>query len=180
MKVIRAFTLIEVMVVLAIIAALSGLGITALIQFRNGVELNNGIFQLNSILQTAENNARNATSTGGTAGSTPDYYVLEFGATSIQTKSCNKQGTSGTTCTNNEVINEPAGVDWYTTTTTPCVGIAYEKRSGDLVFRQANGTIVTTGQCRISITITSNGSKTNQNLIRTYTFDASEDTYTVQ
>lgn len=177
----KAFTLIELMIVMAVIAGLSVLGIAAIIQFRQGVQINNAVFEFNSILQTISNKAKNAASISGQPGVAPDYYVLELLDSSLQVKSCQRTAIANSViCSNHEEIFEPADIDWYTGIATPCRSIGFEKRTADIVFIQPTGTILNTGECNIFVTLKENSIEQNQNLIKKYTFNAGNDTYVVE
>jgi prepilin-type N-terminal cleavage/methylation domain-containing protein len=177
----KAFTLIELMIVMAVIAGLSVLGIVAIIQFRQGVRINNAVFEFNSIFQTMSNKARNAASISGQAGVAPDYYVLELLDSSFQVKSCQRTAiANAVVCSNHEQILEPADIDWYTGIANPCRSIGFERRTADIVFIQPTGTILNSGECIIFITLKENSIEKNENLIKKYTFNAGNDTYVVE
>lgn len=78
----RAFTILEVMVVLGVIAAISALGVVGLVSFRNNLDIQAFYTDIKLAIKTTQNNARNSRNinvdTHSTEPQSAEYYVLDF------------------------------------------------------------------------------------------------------
>lgn len=171
-----AFTLLEMMVVLGVIAFLTGLGTIALIRFRNYTQLTTSFNELVTAVKVIQNNAKNSVASSALSNdipnAVPDYYTIRVENNSYDFFDCINQSNriECSSSSTQQDINIPTGVQVQA---EGCAGIAYERLTGNLVLVQTNGAIYTTqlnGSCTIRLTSTSLGD------VRTIVFNADNDT----
>lgn len=156
----KGFTLLELMVVMGIMAALLALGTAGLVSFRNTVELDQVRSDFVSQLRTAQNLAKNSVTSGVLGGdpftSKVDAYAIYLSENDYSLQYCLKQsGSTNYDCSNAEKadLNPQASstVDIYTNDPGKCVGVMFERLSGKMY--SMNGYITTpnsTGSCVIT------------------------------
>lgn len=73
----KGFSLLELIIVMAVIAVVMGLGWSGLMSFRATAEMQNAYSELVSVIKTEQNKAKNSVSSGND-GVTPYFYSLFF------------------------------------------------------------------------------------------------------
>lgn len=137
MKVIKAFSMLEIVLVLAVLAILMGLGWTGLINFRSTAETQNAYSELVSVIKTIQNRANNSVSSTST-GVIPDFYVLFFSQNKYYSfnccynSSCSRASASTTVrCTKDTTLSyRQLPADIRITPDSNCAGIGFGKLNG--------------------------------------------------
>jgi prepilin-type N-terminal cleavage/methylation domain-containing protein len=169
----RAYTIIELIIVLGLIGALSAIGILGLSAFRQATQTQGAANEFLSNIQNYENMARNSipsqVRTGtGLLGDRVDGYAIFFTTTNYSLHYCidQRSSTGRFNCQGiesaNEKINEYRSVTIYPRPADfpRCRGILFERRSGliysmsDLIAAPLKGV-----NCNIEITHVSNMTK---------------------
>ncbi len=90
----KAFTLVEAMVVMGIMALVLSFGTVGVIRFRDYIELQNGFSDISTYIRTVQNMARNSVSYDNVGGVpvVPDYYSIFFTANDFSLLACNDTG----------------------------------------------------------------------------------------
>lgn len=142
----KAFTVVELMVVMAIIALLSGLGIQALITFQQTVQFQQAQADIITIFNNIRNQARNSVASKGEVidGSTlpnavVDGYAIFFDDNTYSLRSCTitRRATSELEGSCNKVEDQDAKpisvneVNIYPLDPSVCKGILIERLSVD-------------------------------------------------
>jgi prepilin-type N-terminal cleavage/methylation domain-containing protein len=94
----KGFTLIEAIVAMGIMAVVLAFGTTGVVRFRNSVELVNGYSDMQSIIRTLQNRARNSTTTSvgnleNNVPIIPDYYGLKIEDSNYSVYECFENNT---------------------------------------------------------------------------------------
>lgn len=158
----KAFTLVEMILAMGIIAFLIGMGSVALIRFRSVAKVERVHSDLISTLRTTQNSAENSKASFAKkdlfnltiSESLPDYYMVYFENNNYSIYFCDKSG-SGANCfpeTQNLKSANLSGVD---ITVTGCQGVAFERLTGNIVSIDSTGAVSETGSCTIRIKATS-------------------------
>lgn len=159
----KAFTLLEIMVVLGVIAFLFGLGTIALIRFRNYTQLTTSYNELVSSLKSLQNKAKNSVASSAISSdipnAVPDLYTLRVENNSYDFFDCMilSDRLNCSTLSQQESVIMPSGVQLQI---EGCIGIAFERLTGNIDLVQTNGALFTadpTGSCTIRLTQTSLG-----------------------
>lgn len=165
----KAFTLVEIMVVMAIIATLLVVGIGSFSLLRNSVELDQATNEFISIIRTMQNRARNSATSAVLAALNPtnpllarvDGFAVYIDSTSqYSLRYCFASAGAGSTtynCSGYELPNaKPATYSNITVQAVgggSCNGIVFDKLSGDISgISSPNATAVDTGTCRYRLT----------------------------
>lgn len=146
----NAFTLLELVVTMGILAVISAMSIFGLVRFRAVIELNNGYTDIVSLLKTTQNAARNVTSSGGQSGvSVPALYTIRFSDNTYTQSNC--------TSTSNRYIC----IDLTTQKTVApsvsfspdpnCAYIGFAPLTGEIISLNLSGIATTVQQCSIRI-----------------------------
>lgn len=100
-----AFTLVEAMVVLAVLVAVLGLSTIGIVRFRDSLELQNGYSDVVSYLGTIQNRARNsiAYSFNGNEPYVPQFYSLYFANDDFSLLGCEESSLGIADCISLEV-----------------------------------------------------------------------------
>lgn len=137
-KPLKAFTLLELIVVMGIIVLSLGLTVIGITRFRYSIELQNGYSDIFSYIQNVENRSRNSVSsealynsTGSYNESVPDYYVLHFQDDNFSLQACNLNG-SRLICLSEEE-NVKAERFSSVTIASTCEYVGVHKRDADIV-----------------------------------------------
>jgi len=161
----KAFSLLEMIIVLAILAILMGLGWSGLINFRSTAEMQNAYSELVSVIKSEQNKAKNSVSSTST-GTTPYYYALFFANNKYYAFNCAKPSSSSgiTRCTKDTTVTfRQLPADIKINPDSRCAGLGFEILNGKFVaFTLANtGSLDTinsfdtvyesTGTCNIKI-----------------------------
>ncbi len=150
----KSFTLIELMVVMGIIAALLALGTLGLTNFRNTAELRNAYSDIVSIIQETQNKARNSVSIGSTGSDglpiVPDYYVIDIQANNYTLQSCNTTGGTNLVCNNLAGRTKPSQFSLISYTGT-CDKIGFKRSSSDVVALNSSNAVINSGICTIEV-----------------------------
>lgn len=108
MKIKRAFTILELLIVMTVISVITGLGIWGLIMFRDNVDIESNYSSVHSYIQTVQNKSVNTTTTGFIPSefdprsdnfpSTPTYFGISFIEDTYNLYSCRDSTIDGITC----------------------------------------------------------------------------------
>lgn len=133
----KAFTLIEILMVMGVIALIGAIGVYGLTRFRANIEVQTAFNDIFSLLKTLQNNARNSVSVNiGGNQFTPDYYSVKFENNNYTVYACNKSGPN-IICPTNNALDTYRGIGIQNVTITypaqQCEFIAFERLSGDIV-----------------------------------------------
>lgn len=154
----KAFSLLELLIVIAVIAIILSLGTYALISFRNYTQVQSAYTEFASLLNTTRNKARNASLsnsklelTGSVSESIPDYYgILIYSDHEYSEIYCEDSVSSSVNCFRENEIASTTLPQNLSISSDNCEGIIYKKLSGDM-FRIVNSNkIETTGECSIT------------------------------
>lgn len=154
----RAFTLLEAIIAMGIMAVLLGLSTVALIQVRGAIEIQNAYSDVVSAFQTTQNRARNSVTKPGSSTQVPDYLSLSFSPTTYLFQTCIKSGTRAT-CTDDSGQSPKATaiLNVQIIPSNGCNRIAFARLTTDIVTIDSTGFITTTGTCSIEIKHTATG-----------------------
>jgi prepilin-type N-terminal cleavage/methylation domain-containing protein len=165
----KGFSLLELVIVLAILAIIMGIGWSGLINFRSTTEMQNAYSELVSVIRTEQNKAKNAVSSAQD-GTTPHFYTIFFANNKYYAFNCgdSKIPLSSTTksvrCTKStDVVFRvlPSGINLIPD--TQCTGVGFTKLTGKFVsvnlpssdldgISSFNTVYNDTGKCNIKIT----------------------------
>lgn len=160
----KAYTLIEIVIVMAIIALISGLSIVGIIRYKSSVEINATYTDIIASLKTQRNKAVNSVSYNPdpeniVGFNSPAFYALVFLNNKYEYYFCEEVGINNlVNCAKEEntSIIPPANEIVISST---CQGIGFKHLTGDIVKLnlQSNGsgnfeTTPSPGKCIINIT----------------------------
>lgn len=134
----KAFSMLEMVIVLAIIAVLMGLGWTGLINFRSTAEMQNAYSELVSVIKSQQNKAKNSVSSKSD-GTTPYFYALFFANNKYYAFNCGDNNTpnniaQNVRCTKDStVIFRLLPADIKLVPDTGCTGLGFTRLSGRFV-----------------------------------------------
>ncbi len=158
----KGFTLLELMVVMGIAAALLALGTVGLISFRNTVQLDQVRSDFISQLRTAQNLAKNSVASAALGGdlfeSKVDGYAIFLNGNNYSLQYCLKQeGSTNYDCSNAERtdLNPQPGTSIVISTSdaNKCLGFMFERLSGKMYSMSGYVTRPdSTGSCVVSFT----------------------------
>lgn len=163
----NTFTLIELVVVVAIIAVLLSVGIGSFTLLRNSIDLDQATNELLGLIRTAQSRARNSSTsaalyqmTGNSLLARVDGFAIYFDSTSqYSMRYCIATAGAGSTSYNCSGIEFPnAKSAQYGNITlqvngSGCNGIVFSKLSGNISgISAANSVGVETGTCRYRLT----------------------------
>lgn len=175
MKLINAFSMLEIVLVLAVLAILMGIGWTGLINFRSTAEMQNAYSELVSVIKTVQNRANNSVSS--TSGLIPDFYVLVFSQNRYYSFNCcyndrciRTSPTNSLICTKDETINyRVLPADIVITPDSQCRGMGFGRLTGKFISlavpsidsntTRFSSNIQETGICKVEISHTQIASK---------------------
>jgi len=157
----KALSLLELIIVMSITATLMGIGIVALIQYRASVQLETAYTDTVSAIKLLQNKANNSSSvTSGSTRIAPDIYALNFDNNVLTPYYCVISGGAGTlvhcdlypssTITSFQQV-------YNVNVTSNCAGAGFTRLSGDVVsinenaFR-SNAGFNSTGACTLTLT----------------------------
>ncbi len=160
----KGLTLLELVVAMAIIASLMGIGLVALINYRSSVQLQSAYTDLVTAIKTLQNNANNSTSIVTTDGIgdrvSPDIYVLRFSNNEVTPYYC--LIPSGSATVNCSYSYPSSGITSFldvdnVSVGSNCKGAGFFRLTLDLVSVDNNtfsgsGNYSTTGTCTITLT----------------------------
>jgi len=153
----KAFTLLEAIIAMGIMAVLLGFSTFALVQVKATIELQNSYSDIASALQTTQNRARNSVTTPGATLSIPDYITVAFSPTTYKFQTCTK-GSSRITCTDDTASTKAIEIlNVQIQPSNGCNTIGFARLTSDIVSVDVNGIVTSTGTCTITITHTSTG-----------------------
>lgn len=145
-----AFTLLELLVVMGVIAMMTGMGIYGLTRFQANTQVQTVTTDTLTLLRTVQNNAKNSISFATTPTANDicssnnncvaDYYAVTFSSSDYQVFACQKSG-SNITCPsqNNLNIQSVTYPDiTFSYEGTGCNYIAFQRLSGDIIDVQGN------------------------------------------
>lgn len=173
---VKAFTLIELLTVLAIIAALIGIGAGGLTALRDTVELNQFTNDFATAIRSIQSRARNGlvsetrfNSTGSIPQARVDGFAVSFITNSFNY--CTRSVSAGTVSYNCSGQEAPFSVAFkipaniVPSSSTNCRVVLFPRLTGDIAgMPSATSSPVDTGVCTITITQTKSG-QTRQILI---------------
>ena len=149
MSKLRSFTIIELLVVMGIIAVMSGLSIYGLVRFQASTQVETVFNDVYSLFNTIENNARNSVSfknasaltpniciTNDPTNCVPDYLGIKFDQDSYKVYACLKSGVNNIVCSpENEIEVQKATINGvsFDYRDTQCDYIVYERLSADMI-----------------------------------------------
>jgi prepilin-type N-terminal cleavage/methylation domain-containing protein len=148
MKKIKAFTLIELIMVMAIIATLAIMGVYGLTRFRGFLELQTSYNDIVSIIKTIQNSARNSIQLND--GTTPEYYTISFTDNKYSLLSCNNANCiSVSSSTDIQIGSSPRVV----VVNENCSNIAFGRLTGNIVSINISGSSIIDSSisCRFTI-----------------------------
>ncbi len=153
----KAFTLLEAIIAMGIMAVLLGFSTFALIQVKATIELQNSFSDIISALQTTQNRARNSVTKPGSSTTVPDYITVAFQPTTYNFQTCTK-GASRITCTDDTASAKATEIlNVQLQASNGCGIIGFARLTSDIVSVDSNGIVTTTGNCTITITHSSTG-----------------------
>jgi prepilin-type N-terminal cleavage/methylation domain-containing protein len=141
----KAFSLFEIIMVMAIVAILMGLGWSGLMTFRATSEMQNAYSELVSVIKTEQNKAKNSLS-AGTEGVTPDHYSIFISGNQYFAYNCRKTSTvnNNVRCTKDStfiarILPQDITINPSSNTAaTPfCKGIGFTRLTGKFVSFEA-------------------------------------------
>ncbi|MEP7103473.1 MAG: type II secretion system protein [Candidatus Dojkabacteria bacterium] len=153
----KAFTLLEAIIAMGIMAVLLGFSTYALTQVRSTIELQNAFSDVASALQVAQNRSRNSATKPGSPNVAQDYVTVAFRNTTYAFQTCIK-GASRVTCVD-DTANAKA-IEVLHSTIQPsvnCNTIGFSRLTGDIVTVDSNGVVNSSGTCTIKISHTATG-----------------------
>ncbi|MEO6728544.1 MAG: type II secretion system protein [Candidatus Dojkabacteria bacterium] len=156
----RAFTLLEAIIAMGIMALLLGTSTFALVQVKSTIELQNAYSDVLSALQTTQNRARNSVTKPGSSSTVPDYITIAFAPTTYKFQTCVKSGSTKITCTDDPATSkaiEILNVQVKAEPSNSCVALGFARLTSDIVGVDGGGTITTTGSCTITIVHSTTG-----------------------
>jgi len=131
----KAFSLLEMIIVLAVLAILMGLGWAGLINFRSTAEMQNAYSELVSVIKSEQNKAKNSVSSKSD-GTTPYFYTLFFANNKYYAFNCGDNNTpnniaQNVRCTKDtSVIFRQLPTDIVVTPSSGCAGLGFTRLSG--------------------------------------------------
>ena len=133
----KGYTLVEAVVVMAIIIVITALGIYGIVAYRATVELNSVYTDLTTAIKTQRNKANNSVAYNPPGASrtfiAPDFYGLKFENNVYDFIYCNKLGLSNLIgCLKDETSN-PSASSTEVTISSSCPGIGFEIINADSV-----------------------------------------------
>lgn len=147
-----AFSLLELLIVMGVIASISMLGIFGLLNVQYSIELNNYYAQVDVFQNTVKNYAVNSFATDS-AGSkdASDYYAFQYIGNKFQNLFCDKTGVATIECNNIGTLEliTPSFID-ITFSPIGCNFFVFEKFSSR-IFTIENQNLIPVGQCTIII-----------------------------
>ncbi|MFS8130892.1 MAG: Tfp pilus assembly protein FimT/FimU [Candidatus Dojkabacteria bacterium] len=153
----KAFTLLEAIIAMGIMAVLLGFSTYALVQVKATIELQNSYSDIISALQTTQNRARNSVTKPGSSTTVPDYITVAFQPTTYNFQTCVKNG-SRVTCTDDTASAKPSEIlNVQIQPSNGCNTIGFARLTSDLVTVDSNGALNSTGSCTITIVHSSTG-----------------------
>jgi len=132
----KAFSLLEFVIVFGVLAVLMGLGWTGLINFRSTAEMQNAYSELVSVIKTEQNKAKNSVSSNNDGG-TPHFYTLFFIGNKYYAFNCGNSvvplssSSSSITCTKDSTVLFrilPANI--IINPDPQCAGLGFAKLTG--------------------------------------------------
>lgn len=156
----KAFSLLELIIVMAIVAVLMAMGAFFLVRYQSSVQLQSAYTYTVSSIRTIQNKANNSASvTVGSNRVSPDIFAVRFNNNQMNPFYC--LYSSGGALTNCNVY-PTSGIEQFENTynvnaTSDCTGIGFTRLGLDtLTFTNSaftgNGTTTTTGTCTITLT----------------------------
>ncbi|BCX13862.1 MAG: hypothetical protein KatS3mg085_394 [Candidatus Dojkabacteria bacterium] len=177
----KAFSLLEIIVVLGITAAVMSGGVLALIRFQDSAEFNRYFSDTVSLIKTTQNRSYNGVlsqtkslALGGNAlESVPEYYaiIIDENDDSIGLYYCDETLTGILSCFREQeilVIDFPSDIQ---VSSTGCSGVGFKTLNPDIILINSNGTFTTNGVCEITLT------HTNLNRNNTLEFNADNNVF---
>jgi|SRR6185369_7444421 len=153
----KAFTLLEAIIAMGIMAVLLGFSTYALIQVKGTIELQNAYSDVISALQTTQNRARNSVTKPGSTNSVPDYVTVAFSPTTYKFQTCLKNSTR-ITCTDDTASAKATEIlNVQIQPSNGCNTIGFARLTSDIVSVDGNGVITATGSCTLTIVHSSTG-----------------------
>jgi prepilin-type N-terminal cleavage/methylation domain-containing protein len=134
----RAFSLVELLVVMGIIAMVSGLGIYGLIRFQANTRLQTKLGDINSVLSTIQNNSRNSTAFENNGNvddrlclnhinkCVADYIAINFSSSDYEVFACQRSGEI-ISCPNNNKLES------FRSVVVPDISISYRGNSCEYI-----------------------------------------------
>lgn len=165
----RGFTLLELLVIMGIIAAITGMGIYGLSRFQANTQVQTAANDTITLLRTVQNDARNSVSfvddssldpsiCSSNGNCVPDYYGVNFDSQGYHVYGCLQSGSNIVCPSQNEI--EIDGVSFpgitFSYIGTACGYISFERLTGDI--KDVNGnplwTVSSNSICTIRISNT--------------------------
>lgn len=170
----KAFTLIELMLIMGVIAVAMALSILGLTRFRSAIELNTAYTNVISYLNDIKNKSTNAfgTTSNGVLLSEVDFFGVSFEGKDVTALNCNGNfDFSNYSCTSS-LETGALNLGNITTSITTCGNrIGFKRLTSDLVSLNTTGGLITTGTCELQL----QHSFTNET--KTITIDLVRNTY---
>lgn len=162
----KAFSLLELVMVLAIIAIIMGLGYQGLIDFRATSEMQNAYADFVGNLKILQTDAKNVVNTSSTTGTPADIYAIFISSSSYKFFDCYKAsfGNSLNCSVDKSLSTLAQNPNIVFTPGSGCSGIGFSKLTTDIVSLNTsadiqNSTSFTAGSnnpqpssCKITIT----------------------------
>ncbi len=168
----KAFTLIELMVVFGIIALTLGLSIFGLTRFRASVELNTAYTNVISLINNTRNKATNAF--GGSSGGSlqiRDLFGVDFQSQQVNSIVCTAN-TDATVYSCQNTADSPISLNNMTINVVGCdTRFGFKRLTQDLISLTNVNTVVASGICSVEI----RHSFTNE--VKTITINLVENSY---
>ncbi len=167
----KAFTLVEAMIVMGIMAAVLGFGTVGIFRFRDYIELQNGYADITSFLRSIQNSARNSVAYDESGGQpiVPDYYAVWFTNEDFSLFACNDRNNNNIDCvplSRNQQTPNFSNVNFEFGSTCGNRLYAFERSTADLIRIRgnvnssgiSNGDPDTFGECDITVVHTNSNS----------------------
>ncbi len=149
----KGATLLELIIVMGILAAIMGLGVYGLIKFQGTVELQSVYSEFVANLKTLQNKAKNSINTSSTNDKAPFIYAIIFDQNTYTFYSCDKATSSTLLCVEDSSIPEVDTSSKGVLISNPgCNGMGFSRLTGDIVsINITNFTFNSVGQCNYTL-----------------------------
>jgi type II secretory pathway pseudopilin PulG len=153
----KGTTLLELIIVMGVIAAVFGLGIAGLIKFQGTAEVQSVYSDFISNIKTLQNKAKNSVNAAATHDKAPYVYAVIFNQNKYTFYNCDKATSTTLICTedtsNPEVL---LSIKHSTLSNQGCDAVGFTRLTGDIIsINTTNFTYNTTGACSYTFLQTS-------------------------
>ncbi len=163
----KGFSLLEIIIALAVIAVIAGLGYSGLINFRATSEMQNVYSEYVSNLRILQNKAKNSINTSANNNAAPDIYAIIMGNNNYSFFNCIKASTfsNNVQCNQDDtLVKKDIPGSLRITPDANCIGIGFAKLTGRIVSLNVspggipagslNTNYTATGNCKVTISST--------------------------